>query len=135
MEVALVQLRSDLLQWARQPENYDKELVGAIANLLLRREYDSAIRKAFLILTERMRAQFGAPATVDGEDLVNHAFGKQASPSLPEPTRVALRNLFAGVYVLFRNRFSHQHVAPTFAETDAAIGVVNWALHELDKLP
>lgn len=133
LEQVLDRIRGELRQWARQPAHYDKELLGALSNLLLRREYDSAVRKAFLVLSERLRTISGAPASIDGEDLVNHVFGQRSPLPLPDTSRVALRNFLAGAYSIFRNRFSHQDVTPTFAEADAAISAVNWALQELGK--
>ena len=70
-----------------------------------------------------------------GADLVNQVFGtaKAPSASLPDPERQAMRDLLAGMYGVFRNKYAHGQYVPTWAETDATISMINHLLKELDR--
>jgi hypothetical protein len=65
-------------KWARDMAYMDTELRGAVVTLIRTRQFDSAIRKAFLILTERLRSTYSLPVGIDGEGLVNLVFGKDS---------------------------------------------------------
>jgi hypothetical protein len=58
-------------KWCKNQDHYDKELSLAISGLLIRQEFDSAIRKAFVILKSRLCRLFQAPEDLDGPALIN----------------------------------------------------------------
>ena len=76
----LPELESGFRDWCAESVHYDSELVEKVSGLLIHREYDSAIRKGFVILKERLCAKFNADRSTDGVDLVNTIFGSNGRP-------------------------------------------------------
>ena len=121
--------------WCENPDHYDFELVQSISDLLAHRQVDSAIRKSFVVLKERLCKNFGASRDLDGPELVNKIFGKGSTiQSLSESERQAMRDLLAGLYGVFRNRFAHRNEAPSWSEADAIISMINNVLQELGRI-
>lgn len=60
----------------------DERLREAVLPLIDGGHHDSAIRKTFVILTERLRRAFGVVDEIDGEDLINLVFGKGGNISI-----------------------------------------------------
>ena len=123
--------------WCGKQDHYDAELQDAVSKLVIRHEFDSAVRKAFVILKERLVSVSGASAGQDGPELVNQIFGSKATNSpLPDPgERQSFRDLLAGLYGFFRNRFAHNDITPTFAEADGIIAIINLVLKKLGPSP
>lgn len=122
--------------WCAKPAHYDPELAAKIGGLVLQREYDSAIRRAFVILKSRIVRSFNTPANLDGVELVNHVFGGKGIlvSVVADADRQAYRDLLAGLYGVFRNKYSHNDVQVEWYEFEAAASAVNYALKEVDKL-
>jgi hypothetical protein len=116
--------------WCEQATEYDDELREKTIPLLIQREFDSAIRKAFVILTSRLRATYQLPRTRDGAQLANAIFGAGgvAAATLDGTERAAMRDLVAGLYGVYRNRYGHDDVEAPLPEAEAVIGSVNWLL-------
>lgn len=125
-----------LQKWARDMTYMDEELRTAVIPLIKTRQFDSAIRKAFLVLTERMRSIYNLPKGRDGEDLVNVIFGQASAhhATLELPKKLAHRNFFSGLYGVIRNKFSHGDHEATIAELEAALSSVNLCLQILEEL-
>ena len=132
----LVELEAAFREWVRAAVKYDDELARGVSDLLVRREYDSAMRKAFVILRGRLAARFGVGSGVDGDALVNQVFGGKphAALRLDDGERQAWRNLLAGLFGVFRNRVAHEDVQPSWQEADAVISMVNHVLTSLDQI-
>jgi hypothetical protein len=108
----------------------DAELRAAVSPLIRTRQYNSAIRSAFVLLTERMRKKFNLAAGTDGAAMVNTVFGS-ASPhfaSLTNPERQARRDYLSGLYGVLRNKYAHSEPAFDQAELEAVLSGVNMAL-------
>jgi hypothetical protein len=129
-------LESVFQAWCQSPDHYDTELVAAISDLLAHRQLDSAIRKTFVVLKERLCKCFQAPRHLDGSDLVNNIFGKKSAllSGLNDAERQAMRDLLAGLYGVFRNRFAHRDEQPSWAEADALISMVNQVLQDIGRI-
>ena len=127
-------LADDFKQWCVQAGHYDEELREKVVELLGTRQYDSAIRRAFVILKTRMVVVFEVTDNIDGADLVNQLFGtkSEATPFLSAAERQAFRDLLSGMYGVFRNKYMHEDVDAPFYETDAILSMVNFALKRLD---
>ncbi len=69
-----------LRKWSEKADYLDPALRNAVAPLVGGWQLDSAVRKAFVLLTDRFRQIYGLPNSVDGEDLVNKVF---ESPRVP----------------------------------------------------
>ena len=84
-----------IITLSSEDQHFDQRLKDAVFPLLDGVHLDSAIRKAFIILSDRLRRAFGVKADVDGEDLVNQVFGKggKITVALDEPRKQACRNL------------------------------------------
>jgi hypothetical protein len=98
--------------------------------------YDSAIRKCFVILTDRLRRAFGIEEQLDGEDLVNKVFGKggRIPIAIDDGRKQAFRNLIAGFYGVYRNRFAHNDIEPTAAQVDSIVELTNSILVEVEEI-
>lgn len=119
-----------LREWSSKLAWVDADLRRDILPLIRFCQFDSAIRKAFVILKTRLCRKFGLDDKMDGEDLVNAIFGAR-SPHLPDLSvaeKAAYRNLFAGMFGLLRNRFAHNDVQPDLSDLDTAIANVNMCL-------
>lgn len=131
----ITKLEKSFRDWCGSSIHYDQELRDKISELLLQREYDSAIRKAFVILKSRLVDKFGVSRNLDGNDLVNQIFGKlgAAADTLNASERQAMRDLLAGLYGVFRNKYGHQDVEAPWHEADAILSMVNFVLKEIDR--
>jgi Protein of unknown function (Hypoth_ymh) len=123
-------------QWAKDMAYMDKELRDAVVPLIRTRHFDSAIRKAFVILTDRLRSTYSLPLNTDGEGLVNMVFGKNSThhPSMDAGKKQAHRDWMSGLYGVIRNKFVHGNHEPTIAELEAALSSVNLCLQIIEEL-
>jgi hypothetical protein len=99
--------------------------------------YDSAIRKAFIVLSDRLRRAFGVVEEhVDGEALANMVFGKggKIPVVLDEAKKQCYRNLISGFYGVYRNKFAHYDVVPSLSEVKAILEMVNTIIIEIEKI-
>lgn len=133
--VDLPKLEKAIRARSADQQHYDAELAEKVGRLLEERHLDSAIRKAFVILKERLVHSFVLAPDLDGADLVNAIFGSKGclAGRIPEPERHAMRDLLAGLYGIFRNRYGHRDVEPAWFEVAAVLGMVNWALRIVDE--
>lgn len=122
--------------WLEKSAAVDPELQEKVVGLLNKREFDSAIRKAFIVLTSRLRTQFSLPDDKDGPDLVNLAFGSKATVALPldNSEKQSYRDLFSGLYGVYRNKYAHNDCNPDWIEVLGLISFINLALRELAYL-
>lgn len=119
-------------------ENIDQQLRISISSLIDAKQYDSAIRKLFIILSERLRNIFRVDDKEDGEKLINEIFGKNSEYSikleLDEEQKTSYRNLLSGLYGLYRNKYAHKNVSPSYTEMKAIFGMVNNIILELENI-
>jgi len=122
-------------EWCIASTHYDEDLIQKISDLLIRQEYDSAIRKAFVILKSRLVAKFGVDHDRDGADLVNRIFGASGllSSRLEPDERQAMRDLLAGLYGVFRNKYGHQDLEAPWHEADAILSMINFILKRIEE--
>ena len=132
----ITELENAFQAWCKNPDHYDAELALAISDLLAQRQLDSAIRKSFIVLKERLCKRFRVSRDLDGMELVNTIFGRNsdAVKTLRENERQAMRDLLAGMYGVFRNRFAHSDAEPMWAEADAIISMINHVLQEVSRI-
>ncbi len=123
-------------KWAKDMAYMDKELRDAVVPLIRIRQFDSAIRKAFLILTERLRSTYSLPKSTDGAGLVNMVFGQNSlhHASMDASKKLAHRNFMDGLYGVFRNKFIHENHPITIAELEASLSSVNLCLKIIEEL-
>ncbi|HCI52343.1 MAG TPA: hypothetical protein DE312_03255 [Gallionella sp.] len=117
-------------------EHFDQRLKDAVTPLMNGGHYDSAIRKVFVILTDRLRRAFGVNTEIDGEELVNLVFGKggKIPVSLDDSQKQAFRNLVCGFYGVYRNRFAHNDVVPNLAQVRAVIEMANTIILDIEVI-
>jgi len=119
------------------PESHlDQKLKDGVLPLVKGGHYDSAIRKAFIILTESLRRSFGVEEEIDGEDLVNLVFGKggKIPVDLDDSKKQAYRNLIAGFYGVYRNKFAHNDAEASLSEVKAIIEMANNIIIEIESI-
>jgi hypothetical protein len=116
--------------WCAGYQHYDAEFSAKIGKLLVERNLDSAVRKAFVLLKKHLVRTFGLPSNLDGRDLVNQVFGKNGYlfGKIPELERESMRNLLDGLFGTFRNAYSHTDVEPEWHEVEAVLSMINWAI-------
>lgn len=100
--------------------------------------WDSAARVALVILEERIRRVAGiTDPNRTGSALVNDVFGgkgKLTDRFESESERNGYRDLYAGVFAVFRNRYAHRLVDPSPEDGGALIVFVNLLLKMTDDL-
>lgn len=119
------------------PEShFDQKLKDTVLPLVQGGHYDSAIRKAFVVLTDRLRRAFGVDDKLDGEALVNAVFGQggKIRVVLDETEKQCYRNLISGFYGVYRNKYAHNDVEPSLSEAKAILEMVNNVLVEIESI-
>jgi hypothetical protein len=88
-----------------------------------------------VILKSRLVAKFGVDHDLDGADLVNRIFGASGllSSRLESEERQAMRDLLAGLYGVFRNKYGHQDVEAPWHEADAILSMINFVLKRIEE--
>lgn len=108
----LLQLEELFREWCESTIHNDSELTEKTLNLILQREFDSAIRRGFVILKTRLVAKFGVSDELDGIELINKIFGASGllGASMGQSERQSMRDLLAGLYGTFRNKYGHNSI-------------------------
>ena len=127
-------IKKSFKRWANDLQYVDADLRKEISTLVKTNQFDSAIRKAFVIFKTRLCDKFGLDHSLDGESLVNRIFGEQSPylTDLPPKQKKAYRNYYSGLFGLMRNRYAHEHVDATLSELDMAISSINYGLKMID---
>ena len=122
--------------WLERPPFLDAQLLKALSPLITINQLDSAVRKAFVLLKDRLVRKFGLDATKDGPDLVNLVFGAKSIylTTMDASEKQAYRDFFSGLFGLMRNRYAHNDIHPDLAETDAVVGSVNLGMKLLEQI-
>jgi hypothetical protein len=116
--------------------HFDQRLKDGVLPLVQGGHYDSAIRKVFVILTDRLRRAFGVREEIDGEDLVNLVFGKggKIPVALDDNKKQAFRNLIAGFYGVYRNSVAHNDIEPDLPQTRAILEMANTIIQDVEAI-
>jgi hypothetical protein len=119
-----------------EDSHHDQRLKDAVFPLIQGKHYDSAIRKTFILVTDRLRIVFGVQDQIDGDELVNLVFGngKKVLVALDDSKKQAYRNLISGFYGVFRNRYAHNDVEPTLAEMHTIIEMANSIITDIERI-
>ena len=114
----------------------DPELTQRCGHLIHIGAFDEAVRNAFVLLEERLRAMVGNEG-MTGTQVANFAFrpdgplAKQLANSPSE--KEGLRELYSGAFKLFRNPTAHGVVGYDSADGKSIIGLVNLLLRLLAR--
>lgn len=121
---------ASIRSWANELTYSDRELRDELRVLIRTGQFDSAIRKAFVVLKDRICRQYELPNEVDGSQLVNDLFGSKSEyfPEMNAAEKQAHRDLFAGLFGLVRNRYAHNNYEASLTELDTVISGVNYCL-------
>jgi len=128
------QMEESLISILDRPEHFDKELSQKITKLIEADELDSVIRKAFVVLTERLRKRYCPTETgKDGSELINLIFGSKSGvdTSFDEKDNLALRNLLDGLYSFYRNKWAHNDGNPSSSELEGIVSIINDILKKI----
>lgn len=122
-------IRESIKKWSHSLAYLDSGLRTSLAPLIRTRQFDSAIRKAFVVLKTRMCHKFGVDEKVDGPVLVNQIFGvKSQTLQMDAGEKQAYRDFFAGLFGLMRNSYAHNDVDASISELEAVVSAVNLGL-------
>lgn len=126
----------NILATSPDAKHFDQPLRDAVFPLIDGGHLDSAVRKVFVVLTDRLRRAFGVTEEIDGEDLVNTVFGKggKLPVALDDGKKQAMRNLICGFYGVYRNRFAHNDFVPTIAQAKAILEMANTIILEIEAV-
>ncbi len=130
----LPEITQQIRQWGNNLQYVDADLRSEISTLIKTNQFDSAIRKAFVVLKTRLCDKFGLDHSIDGQDLVNKIFGQNSeyfSEMLPKQKQ-AYRDIYAGLFGLMRNRYMHNNIEATLTELDMTISSINYCLRLVD---
>lgn len=123
--------------------NLDEELVERSVKLLAAggedpKVWDTAVRNSMVILENRLRAVSGVSSRdVYGQKLVNKLFqqgGVLVDRLSDDDDRQGYRDLYAGIFELFRNEYTHWFKDPSPEDGGAIIVFVNLLLKMLEEL-
>lgn len=118
-------------------DHLDERLAQATSRLFEIEDYASVIRASFPVLSSRLRRIFGIPDGSDGENLINDIFtrGLGSNPVvLPQEEKVAYRNLLAGFYATYRNKWNHGDHQPTFSQAQGVVEMTSTLIKDLELL-
>ncbi len=113
----------------------DTQLKEECENLLLNCEYDSVIRKAFVVFKDRAVKKFNLPSNLDGEVLVNRLFSPDKGliqVSDEKDKREAFRNFCVGLFQYFRNAYAHNLIDNPEYVVETVISSINMILKTMD---
>jgi len=116
--------------------HFDLKLHDSVLPLINGGHYDSAIRKAFVVLSDRLRRAFGVSNDIDGEELVNQVFGKggKITVKLDEAKKQCYRNLISGFFGVYRNKYAHNDIEPSLSEAKAILEMTNNIIREIETI-
>jgi hypothetical protein len=131
LQFDLPEARNRIKSWANNLHYVDADIRSELSVLIRTGQFDSAIRKAFVLLKTRICERYEFSIEIDGGDLVNKLFGKDSIyfVDMHQKEKQAYRDLFSGLFGLVRNRFAHNNVEATLTELDLVISSVNYCLH------
>lgn len=126
----------NLIEKSSDQTHIDQRLKNAVIPLINGGHYDSAIRKVFVILTDRLRRAFGVKEDLDGDELINVVFGKggKIPVALDDSKKQAFRNLVSGFYGVYRNRYAHNDIDPSLPDVGAIVEMANSILIEIETI-
>ncbi|MDY6971075.1 MAG: TIGR02391 family protein [Thermodesulfobacteriota bacterium] len=126
----------NIISSATTESHFDQKLRDAVLPLIQGGHYDSAIRKAFIVLTDRLRRAFGVTDKIDGDDLVNLVFGKggKIPVALDDSKKQCYRNLISGFYGVYRNKYAHHDIEPSLSEAKAILEMANNIIFEIEQI-
>ena len=113
----------------------DTELRVECENLLVNGEFDSAVRKAFVVLKDRAVKKYNATSEMDGENLLNYLFGKSGKIRIAcdEKRQIDFLNFCKNLFKVFRNQYAHNLVEDPQYVTEAILTTVNMILKIMDE--
>lgn len=125
-----------IISKSEENNHLDPKLRDGVLPLINGGHHDSAIRKVFILLTERLRRIFNIADPIDGDDLINKIFGSNSKfcEGLKEDQKQAMRNLLSGFYGVFRNNFAHNDVEPDIGQSRAMLEMGNSIILKLEAI-
>lgn len=132
----LPSLGNAIKKWANNLSYTDVELKNGVKTLVKTGQFDSVVRKSFVILKTRLCKKYSLDTNLDGDKLVNEVFGKDSKylEHINVDQKQIYRNLFSGLFGLIRNRYAHNNVEVSLIEMDLALSAVNYCLMVIDDL-
>ncbi|MDB9958358.1 TIGR02391 family protein [Oceanospirillaceae bacterium] len=128
-------LMGEINSWSNDLQYIDEGLRQEIRALVRIGQFDSAIRKCFVVLKTRICETFGLENDKDGEALSNDLFGKKSEyfEGMNGKQKAAMRSYCAGLFGILRNPFAHNNIDASLVDTDVAISSVNYLLKTITE--
>ncbi|WP_080684208.1 TIGR02391 family protein [Pseudomonas chlororaphis] len=131
----LPELADHIIDNSFSGSHLDVRLGQATSRLFEINDYASVVRATFPVLSSRLRRIFGVEDGSDGENLVNLIFGQGGGlnpAALSREEKTAYRNLIAGFYAVYRNKFNHEDSSPTFVQANGVVEMANSLIIDLE---
>ena len=136
LESDLPTIKQLYIEKLKSHPHLDSQLREECENLLINCEYDSVIRKAFVVLKDRAIKKYNLPSNLDGEPLVNKLFSPDnglVRVSDEDDKRRAFRSFASGLFLYFRNTYAHNLAdSPEYA-VETVISSINLLLKIMDE--
>lgn len=136
MDYDLPKIKELYLEKLKSFPYLDRQLKDECENLLINCEYDSVIRKAFVVFKDRAVKQFNLPNNLDGEILVNRLFSPDKGliqVSVEKDKREAFRDFCVGLFKYFRNAYAHNLIDNPEYVVETVISAINMILKTMDS--
>lgn len=133
-KVDVPELRKKIQDYFQGFHFLPQELRAEVVPLLEAGEFDSAVRKAFLVLKEKAVKRHRMPKAHDGQDMASFLFSSTGVIKVhaDEKRRKAFHDFASGFFRFFRNEFMHELGAGERASSQCALVVIAFMLERME---
>lgn len=134
-ELNIFSLLSSIAEYIQITTPLSGHQAKIVTSALVAQNPQAAIQQIFIIFEDCLRKRIGASPDVYGEGLINSAFGKDGFLKYGETPaeQTGTRNLFSGVYAVFRNPRMHRTVDEEQATVFAILTTVDLLIKIIDE--
>jgi hypothetical protein len=132
----LPKLQSEYTAYLKSNPHLDSMLRKECESLLIQGEFDSAIRKAFIVLKERAVKLYKIDRNIDGDVLANFLFAADSGVIKIDPDkdkRIAFRNFVSSLFGYYRNLYAHNLRQDSEAAAEVVFSSINYILKVMEE--
>ena len=132
----LPEIKRKYMERLKTYPHLDFQLKKECENLMINGEFDSVIRKAFIVFKDRAVKNFNLPCNLDGEALVNRLFHHDnglIEVSAERSKRKAFKDFCVGLFQYYRNDFAHNLGENPEHSVEIVLSSINMFLRMMDK--
>lgn len=132
----LPKFQSEYRDYLKSNPHLDPILKNECESLLLQGEFDSVIRKAYVVLKERAVSVYSMERNLDGDAMVNFLFASESGVikiDSDKDKRNAFRNFVSGLFGYFRNLYAHNLHQDSEAAAEVVFSSINYILKVMEE--